>query len=107
MDDILNINDINFDNVVSKIYHSEPIPLITKFRFLDLNLSIFNVIVSTKILILKLSIPILDGDVPRSTSYGVYISELIRFAKASSHVADFNTHNKLLTQKLLKEMLLS
>ena len=47
--------------------------------------------------------PILDGDVPRSTSYGVYISQLIRFARASSYVADFNTHNKLLTQKLLKQ----
>ena len=45
----------------------------------------------------------LDGDVPRSTSYGVYISQLIRFARASSHVADFNTRNKLLTQKLLKQ----
>ena len=46
--------------------------------------------------------PFLDGDVPRSTSYGVFISQLIRFARASSHVADFNTRNKLLTQKLLK-----
>ena len=46
--------------------------------------------------------PFLDGDVPRYTSYGVYISQLIRFARASSHVADFNTGNKLLTQKLLK-----
>ena len=54
-------------------------------------------------LILKFSISILGGDVPCSTSYGVYISQLIRFARASSHVADFNTHNELLTQKLLKQ----
>ena len=47
--------------------------------------------------------PFLDGDVPRSTSYGVYISQLIRFARASSYVADFNTRNKLLTQKPLKQ----
>ena len=40
---------------------------------------------------------------PLSTSCGVYISQLIRFARASSYVADFNTHNKLLTQKLLKQ----
>ena len=33
----------------------------------------------------------------------VYISQLICFARASSHVVDFNTHNKLLTQKLLKQ----
>ena len=32
-----------------------------------------------------------------------YISQLIRFARASSYVADFNTRNKLLTQKLLKQ----
>ena len=31
--------------------------------------------------------PFLDGDVPRSTSYRVYISQLIRFARASSYVA--------------------
>ena len=43
--------------------------------------------------------PFLDGDVPLSTSYGVYISQLICFARASSHVADFNTHNKLLAQQ--------
>ena len=47
--------------------------------------------------------PFLDGDVPRFTSYRVYISQLIRFARVSSHVADFNTCNKLLTQKLLKQ----
>ena len=43
----------------------------------------------------------LDGDVPRSTSYGVYISQLIRFARVFSHVDDFNTRNKVLTAKLL------
>ena len=37
--------------------------------------------------------PFLDGDVPRSTSYGVYISQLIRFARVSSRVADFNARN--------------
>ena len=30
------------------------------------------------------NIPFLDGDVARSTSYEVYISQLIRFARASS-----------------------
>ena len=45
----------------------------------------------------------LDGDVPRSTAYGVYISQLIRFARVSSHVADFNAHNKSLTAKLLQQ----
>ena len=43
----------------------------------------------------------LDGDVPRSTSYGVYISQLIRFARVSSHVDDFNTRNKVVTSNFL------
>ena len=39
--------------------------------------------------------PFLDGDDPRSTSYGVYISQLIRFTRVSSHVTDLNARNKL------------
>ena len=40
---------------------------------------------------------------PRRPSYGVYISQLIRFARVCSHVDDFNTCNKCLTAKLLKQ----
>ena len=47
--------------------------------------------------------PFLDGDVPRRTSYGVYISQLIRFARASSNLNDFNYRNKALTAKLLRQ----
>ena len=47
--------------------------------------------------------PFLDGDVPRSTSYSVYIFQLIRFARVSSHVVDFNSRNKSLTAKLLQQ----
>ena len=48
--------------------------------------------------------PFLDGYGPRSTSYGVYSSQLIRFfSRASSHVADFNTRNKVLPEKLFKQ----
>ena len=74
--------------------------------FLDLHLSI--IYVKTTIYDKRddfdiLNLPFLDGDVPRSTSYGVYISQLIRFARASSHVNDFNTCNKFLTAKLLRQ----
>ena len=75
-----------------------------------MHLSISNAIVSTKFYDKRddsdfeiVNIPFLNGDVPRSTSYGVFISQLIRFARAFSHVTDFNTRNKLITQKLLKQ----
>ena len=40
---------------------------------------------------------------PRRPSYGVYLSQLIRFARASLHVTYFNYRNKFLTAKLLKK----
>ena len=82
----------------------------TEAAFLDLNLSIHNDIVSTKIYDKRddfnfdiVNFTFLDGDVPRRPSYGVYISQLIRFARASTHVTDFNNRNKFLTAKLLKQ----
>ena len=47
--------------------------------------------------------PCLDGDVSRSTSYGVYILQLIRVASVAIYVADFNAGNKSLTAKLLQQ----
>ena len=98
LDDILNINNVYFDNMVSQIYPSElqlnkANTSDTEAAFLDLHLSISNDIVSIKIYDKPdyFEFPILDGDVPRSTSYGVYISQLFGFARASSYVTDFNT----------------
>ena len=81
----------------------------TEAPFLDLHLSISNGFVPSKIYDKRddfdfdiVNFPFLDGDVPRRSSYGVYISQLIRFARVCSHVDYFNTHNKCLTAKLLK-----
>ena len=42
-------------------------------------------------------------DVSHSTSSGVYISQLVRFARVYSHVTDFNARNKILIAKLLHQ----
>ena len=104
--------------MVSQIHPSEPQlnkanTSDTEAAFLDLHLSISNDIVSTKIYdkrddfdFVIVNFPCLDGDVPRCTSFGVYISQLIRFARASSYVTDFNTRNKSYRyQKLRKPFL--
>ena len=113
-DDIFNINNVYFDNMVSQIYPSElqlnkANTSDTEAAFVDLHLAISNDIDSNKIYDKRddfdfeiVNFPFLDGHVLRPTSYGVYIAQLIRFARASSYVTDFNTRNKLLTQKLLK-----
>ena len=49
------------------------------------------------------NVPFLDGVVPHPPSYGVYISQLIRFARACSNVDDFNSRNLFLKAKLLKQ----
>ena len=36
-----------------------------------------------------------DGDVPRASSYDVYMSQLIQYARMSSHLADLNAHKNL------------
>ena len=76
----------------------------TDAPLLDLHLSISNGFVSSNIYDKRddfdfdiANFPSLDGDVPRSPSNGVYISQLIRFARVCSHVDDFNTRNKFLT----------
>ena len=82
----------------------------TEAPFLDLDLSITNGIVSTTIYDKRddsnfeiVNVPFLDWDVPLSPSYGVYISQRIRFASVYSNVDDFNKRNKFLTSKLLKQ----
>ena len=82
LDDILNINNVYFDNMVSQICPSElqlnkVNTYDTEAAFLDLHLSISNDIVSTKLYDKRddfhfeiVNFPFLDGDVPCSTSYG-------------------------------------
>ena len=80
----------------------------TEAPVLDLDLSIFNGFVSTNIydkhhdFDFDIVFPFLDGDVPRRSSYGVYISQLIRFSRVFSHV-DLNARIKCFTSKLLKQ----
>ena len=47
--------------------------------------------------------PFLDGDVPLSPSYGVFISQLVRFARVCNNVLDFNERNLCITEKLLHQ----
>ena len=92
----MNIDNNFFDSMVNRIYPSEL--QLNKANvsdieasFSDLHLSISDGFVKTKIYYKRddfdfdiVNFPFLDSDVPRSTSYGVYISQLIRFTRVSS-----------------------
>ena len=80
----------------------------TEAPFLDLHLSILDGFILCKSYYKRddfnfkiVNFPYLDVNVPRRTSYIVYILQLIRFARMSSHVTDFNTQNRLLTAEFL------
>ena len=115
LDDLLNIDNPYFEQMVGQIYPTElqlnkANSSDTEAPFLDLNLSITNGIVSSKIYDKRddfnfeiVNFPFLDGDVPGSPSYDVYISQLIGFARVCSNVDDFNNRNCFLTAKLLKQ----
>ena len=105
LDDLLNIDNPYFEGMVHQIYPPE-LQLNkanisdTEAPFLDLHLSVSNGFVSSKIYDKRddfdfdiVNFPFLDGVVPRRASYGVYISQLIRFARVCNHVTDFNARN--------------
>ena len=83
LDDLLNIDNPYFEGMVNRIYPPElqlnkTNTSDTEAPFLDLHLSISNGFVSSKIYDKRddfdfdiVIFPFLDGDVPRSTSYGV------------------------------------
>ena len=78
----------------------------TESPFLDLHLSGSNGFVSTKLYDKRDDF---DSDkvnfllFHRCPYYGVYISQLIMFARVCSHVTDFNVRNKSSTPKLLQQ----
>ena len=87
MDDIVNIKNAYFYNMVSQLIYLSELQLNkantsdTEATFLDLHLSISNDIVSTKMYdycddFEIVNFPFLDGDVLRSSSFDVYISQL-------------------------------
>ena len=98
LDDLLNIDNIYFDQMVdpTELQLNRANSSDTEAAFSDLNLCISNGTVSSKIYDKRddfdfgiVNFPFLDGDVPRRTSYGVYISQFIRNTRASSNLSDY------------------
>ena len=103
MDGVSNVDNTYFDSTVNQIYPSQ-LQLNkgnssdTEVPFLDIHLTISDGFVSSRIYDKRdgfdfdiANFLFLGGDVPRATFYGVYISQLIRVDRVSSHVTDLNT----------------
>ena len=117
LDDLLKIDNPYFEQIVGQIYPTElqlnkANSSDTDISFLDLYLSITRCIASSKIYDKQddfnfeiVNFSFLDGDVPRSPSYGVYISQLIRFARVCSNFEEFNNRNLFLLLNYWKKVI--
>ena len=99
-------SDIN--KVLNHYFHNDTLvqSIANNKSVSDLHLSVANGFVSSKIYDKRddfdfdiVNFPFLDDDVPRRASYGVYISQLIRFARVCNHVTDFNMITDFMLQR--------
>jgi hypothetical protein len=115
IDDILNLDNPLFEQYIHKIYPKELVLnrsciSNTDAAYLDLHLTINNNLIKTSLYDKRddfnfeiVNFPFLDGNIPKGPSYGIYISQLVRYARACSCIKDFNDRNLILTKKLLKQ----
>ena len=103
LDDLLKIDNRYFKQMVSeislKLQLNKDNSFDTNVLYLGLSLTKFNDIMSSNIYDKRddfnfetVNFLFFDGDVPRSPSYGVYISQLFRFARVCSNFSDFNNN---------------
>ena len=112
-DDILSINNSRFAEFLPLIYPSElevkeTTETASSASFLDLYLDSGQL--STKIYDKRddfnfkiINFPNMCSNIPASPAYGVYISQLIRYARASSNYSDFLKRHLYLRNRLLDQ----
>jgi hypothetical protein len=114
IDDVLSINNHIFHNYVHLIYPAEleikdTIESDKSASYLDILLNIdFNGRLTTSLYDKRddfdfaiVNFPFLCSNIPLSPACGVYISQLIRYARACFAYEDFSKRGKLLTKKLM------
>ena len=81
------------------------------FLFLILNIKVIGSDIHTSVYDKRddfgfpiVNFPWLSGDVPRLPSYGVKISQLVRFARCSTCISDFHSKNLQISSKLLTQV---
>ena len=109
LDDIFTIDNPEFEKHISDIYQAElqlnkSNTSDKEMSFLDLDIKIIGSDIHTSVYDKRddfefpiVNFPWLSGDVPRLPSYGIYISQLVRFAKCCTSVLDFHSKNLQIT----------
>ena len=113
IDDLLMANnDGHMNRVMTDIYPKELVLVPDdsdglSTPFLDLQLVVKNGVISTSIFDKRdafdfkiINYPTLTGNIPLKSSYGVFICEAVRYARACSHFIDFKARVLILIKKL-------
>ena len=116
IDDLLMINNADLmKKYMTEIYPKELVlvPDDTNGKscpFLDLQVTITDAIISTSIYDKRdtfdfpiVNFPNLTGNIPKKSSYGVFIGEVVRYARACSYFEDFKLRTLSLSSKLRKQ----
>ena len=108
LDDIFTIENPTFAEHIPGIYPRElqlnkANTSDKETSFLDLNIKVIGNLTIDDFGFPIVNFPWLSGDVPRLPSYGIYISQLVRFARCCTSVFDFNSKNLQITSKLLTQ----
>ena len=115
LDDIFTIDNPEFEKYIPDIYPAElqlnkANTSDKETSFLDLNIKVIGSDIHTSVYDKRddfgfpiVNFPWLSGDVPRLPSYGIYISQLVRFARCCTSVLDFHSKNLQITSKLLTQ----
>ena len=115
IDDVLSLKNTKFAEYLEFIYPRElEIKETTKTAasssYLDCYLYIDNGKLATRLYDKRddfnfpiVNFPFLSSNIPSAPAYGVYVSQLIRYARACSNYQDFMERGKVLTTKLLNQ----
>ena len=115
LDDIFTIDNPAFAEHIPDIYPRElqlnkENTSDKETSFLDLNIKVIGNDIHTSVYDKRddfgfpiVNFPWLIGDVPRLPSYGIYISQLVRFARCCTSVFDFHSKNLQITSKHLTQ----
>ena len=115
LDDIFTIDNPEFEKDIPDIYPAElqlnkANTSDKEASFLKLNIKVTGSDIHTSVYDKRddfgfpiVNFPWLNGDVPRLPSYGIYISQLVRFARCCISVFYFHSKNLQITSKLLTQ----
>ena len=107
-DDLISFNDHGYlESCINYIYPSEMIVNVSvqKTNFLDMTISIYKGKFYIKLYDKRddydFDVISLDGNIPKSQSYGIFISQLIRYARINTSFSNFISDCKKLVTKLV------